>query len=404
MAYSIKFYKDTTNWDNASVGSVLFDTNKHQIFLRTAANTDVGFGNIRDAVYEEVAGTESASGDGYTTKRLKIWKTGDPDNKPSIDMDFSDVASASAVQDLITKLSDAIASINKNLEDKYYTKNEIDGKLGSTFHYKGTKDNFTDLPSEGNTIGDVWNIKNEGEVDRFGTKIKAGDNVVWGSAVGDVAEGWDVLAGIASGYVSSDDFTKKLVEVTGKITNLEDFAGGTFVQTVKGEIAGTTNTLWKKGMLLSITPITKSPASGKGDVVIKIDETTLDNTLLDIYGQISAAAQAGVISLGGATGAIKVDSSVDPSTNNLGVQFSFIKADDGIWTMKGTVKIKSTGSVETPIYINKDGIPMEISKVDVDADDTGRNSSKLTTSKYVNSRLASVESTIMGNFNWQNWS
>ncbi len=399
MAHSIKFYKDTTNWDSASIGSVLFDTNKHQIFLRTAANTDVGFGNIRDAVYEEVAGQESASGDGYTTKRLKIWKTGDPDNKPSIDMDFSDVASASAVQELINALSITVADISSKLTNDYYTKNEIDGKLVSTFHYKGTKDNFADLSDKGNTVGDVWNIKNEGGEDRFGTKIKAGDNVVWGSAVGDVAEGWDVLAGVASGYISSEEFEKAISSVTGDVATLKTFSEGTFVQSIKGEIAGTTNTSWQKGILLSITPTTASPASGKGDVVIKIDESALDNTLLDIYGQISAAAQAGVISLGGKTGAIGVDAAVDA----LNVLFSFENVNNQ-WIMRGKVKLPSAGSQTTPIYIDSNGTPTSVTVIDAKSGDPEQAGQSLTTANYVNGRITSVQSAIMGNFNWQNWS
>ena len=64
-----------------------------------------------------------------------------------------------------------------------YTKDEVDGLVASTFHYKGTKTNYSDLPSSGNVIGDVWNITNAS------ANNKAGDNVAWSGA------GWDVLAG-----------------------------------------------------------------------------------------------------------------------------------------------------------------------------------------------------------------
>lgn len=71
------------------------------------------------------------------------------------------------------------------IEDAY-TKDEIDGKIASTFHYKGTKPTYADLPTEGNQTGDVWNVE-QADVEH---DIKAGDNVCWNGT------GWDVLAGV----------------------------------------------------------------------------------------------------------------------------------------------------------------------------------------------------------------
>lgn len=71
------------------------------------------------------------------------------------------------------------------IEDAY-TKDEIDGKIASTFHYKGTKPTYADLPTEGNQTGDVWNVE-QADVEHG---IKAGDNVCWNGT------GWDVLAGV----------------------------------------------------------------------------------------------------------------------------------------------------------------------------------------------------------------
>ena len=67
-----------------------------------------------------------------------------------------------------------------------YTKTEIDGMVASTFHYKGTKPTYAELPAEGNQIGDVWNIEQADPTHG----VKAGDNVAWNGT------GWDVLAGI----------------------------------------------------------------------------------------------------------------------------------------------------------------------------------------------------------------
>ena len=39
-----------------------------------------------------------------------------------------------------------------------YTKTEVDGKIASVFHYKGTQDSVESLPAENNAIGDVWHV------------------------------------------------------------------------------------------------------------------------------------------------------------------------------------------------------------------------------------------------------
>lgn len=78
-----------------------------------------------------------------------------------------------------------------------YTKTEIDGMISSTYHYKGSKDTYADLPTSGNTVGDVWNIVKADKTHG----VKAGDNVAWDG------ESWDVLAGTVdlSAYMLTSD-------------------------------------------------------------------------------------------------------------------------------------------------------------------------------------------------------
>lgn len=47
--------------------------------------------------------------------------------------------------------------------DDAYTKTEIDNKLTSAMHYKGSKNTYNDLPTTGNTVGDFYNITATGE-------------------------------------------------------------------------------------------------------------------------------------------------------------------------------------------------------------------------------------------------
>lgn len=58
-----------------------------------------------------------------------------------------------------------------------YTKSEIDNKISSVYKFKGSVEDVEDLPADGNTVGDVYNV------------IITGDNYAW------TEDGWDKLAG-----------------------------------------------------------------------------------------------------------------------------------------------------------------------------------------------------------------
>ena len=387
---SISFYKDRTNWNDASVGSVMFDTSLHQIFLRTAQNVDVAFGNIRDAQFiEEAAPGEGDSADKFT-RVLKIWKTGDADNNPSINLDLSDLASATAVDSLITALRTELASVSKKFDD-YYTKTDIDGKLGSTFTYKGSVETYTDLPTEGNKVGDVWNIKSVGSTastDRYGTTIKAGDNVVWGEADGTVAAGWDVLSGVMSGLATSEE----LAALQGQVNALNEFAGGNFVASIKGNVKG------KEGATLQIAikPTTATPSTGKSAVTMELDTTTLDETIKTIKDDITTAMGHGVLSIGGQTGHIEVDSNVDA----LKVLFTFVlNPDNNKYIMRGSVRLPSAGSSFVPVY-STNGTLMPIT---LSTDSTKTADGHIATDSYVVGKVNDTKADILTYFNWKNW-
>ena len=78
--------------------------------------------------------------------------------------------------------------------------------ISAAFNVKGSKDTFAELPASGNSNGDVWNIKIAGGTDRYGTDVKAGDNVVYiEDKITPANSGWDVLGGTTdlSGYVET---------------------------------------------------------------------------------------------------------------------------------------------------------------------------------------------------------
>lgn len=388
---SISFYKDRTNWNSASVGSVMFDTSLHQIFLRTAENVDVAFGNVRDAQFiEEAAPGEGNSADKFT-RVLKIWKTGDADNNPSINLDLSDLASATAVDSLITALETQLTDVRAKFND-YYTKTDIDSKLGSTFTYKGSVETYADLPTEGNKVGDVWNIKSVStppSIDRYGTTIKAGDNVVWGEADGTLAAGWDVLSGVMSGLATSEE----LAALQGQVNALNEFAGGNFVASIKGSVKG------KKGATLqiAINPTTATPATGKEAVTMELDTTTLDETIKTIKDDITTAMGHGVLSIGGQTGHIEVDSNVEA----LKVLFTFVlNPKNNKYIMRGSVRLPSAGSSFVPVYSTDDGI---LAPITLSTDSTKTADGHIATDSYVVGKVNDATANILTHFNWKNW-
>ena len=88
-----------------------------------------------------------------------------------------------------------------------YTKAEVDAKVSSVMRYKGSKDTYAELPSEGNEVGDVWNIVGADAVNG----VRAGDNFAWNGT------GWDNLGGavVLDGYATKDDLNGKVDKIEG---------------------------------------------------------------------------------------------------------------------------------------------------------------------------------------------
>ena len=101
-----------------------------------------------------------------------------------------------------------IKVVSDDLATNYYNKSQVDSKFTSVYIFKGSVDSIEDLPTEGNIIGDVWNVR------------RSDTNYAWTS------EGWDALGGIAelasataNGLMSKEDFSKLLNIETGAQVN-----------------------------------------------------------------------------------------------------------------------------------------------------------------------------------------
>lgn len=90
-----------------------------------------------------------------------------------------------------------IKVVADDLANNYYNKSQVDSKFTSVYIFKGSVDTIEDLPTKGNIVGDVWNVR------------KNDTNYAWTS------EGWDALGGTAelasltaNGLMSKEDFAK----------------------------------------------------------------------------------------------------------------------------------------------------------------------------------------------------
>lgn len=89
----------------------------------------------------------------------------------------------------------------------------INSKLASALRWKASVPNFSNLPTSGNQVGDVYNIENA--FTYKGEQYPAGSNVVW-SANGE----WDVL----HGFIDTSQFLTQ--EVDPKGVHSVDITGG----------------------------------------------------------------------------------------------------------------------------------------------------------------------------------
>jgi hypothetical protein len=152
----------------------------------------------------------------------------------------------------------SIKVVADDLANNYYNKSQVDSKFTSVYIFKGSVDSVEDLPTEGNVIGDVWNVR------------KNDTNYAWTS------EGWDALGGTFDGYsqaqadelfvkkeagkgLSTKDYT---AEDKKKVTNL-----GSYVSNATGATADAN--------AVAITLEKKNPTTGTADSsAITIDKAT----------------------------------------------------------------------------------------------------------------------------------
>ena len=104
----------------------------------------------------------------------------------AIDSDSLEQSLATLQSNIDKEAATARAAETKLGNDIATTKAQVDAKLSGAYKVKGSS-TFENLPTEGNVVGDVYNITNAFDLDD--KHYDPGTNVVW------TEEGWDALSG-----------------------------------------------------------------------------------------------------------------------------------------------------------------------------------------------------------------
>lgn len=193
------------------------------IILKGRLNSPEELGDIVDPQLSDsyIVGTDLYFWNG--TEWVNMGRFQGPQGEPGKDAELSKAAiEAVLVGEVTTHTHDTryytkdqtdanIKVVSDNLANNYYNKSQVDSKFTSVYIFKGSVDTIEDLPTEGNIIGDVWNVR------------KNDTNYAWTS------EGWDALGGTAelssltaNGLMSKEDFAKlQGIEAGAQINKIE---------------------------------------------------------------------------------------------------------------------------------------------------------------------------------------
>ena len=193
------------------------------IILKGRLNSPDELGNIVDPQLSDsyIVGTDLYFWNG--TEWVNMGRFQGPQGEPGKDAELSKAAiEAVLVGEVTTHTHDTryytkdqtdanIKVVADDLANNYYNKSQVDSKFTSVYIFKGSVDSVEDLPTEGNVIGDVWNVR------------KNDTNYAWTS------EGWDALGGTAelasltaNGLISKEDFAKlQGIEAGAQVNKIE---------------------------------------------------------------------------------------------------------------------------------------------------------------------------------------
>jgi len=205
-------------------------------------------------------------------------------------------------------LDNKIDAVADDVELNKQAIEDLESKISGAFHYKGSVENYSDLPTEGQEIGDVWNIVNA-DPDH---EISAGDNVAWNGT------SWDNLRGII-------DLTPYLTKIeASELYNTKEEIDAKDIETIKsilGRVWSTSKypTDASKGYFK--TTYTQSSGSNAGSYALLFNES--DGGGSQYYNKnANILSYVGTNDGGNEAGAICVQIYSKDKTSNVGSRFN----------------------------------------------------------------------------------
>lgn len=210
-------------WDEVNDAYVNTGWPSSGILLKGSLNSPEDLNDIVDPQLSDsyIVGTDLYFWNG--TEWVNMGRFQGPQGEPGKDAELSKAAiEAVLVGEVTTHTHDTryytkdqtdanIKVVADDLANNYYNKSQVDSKFTSVYIFKGSVDSVEDLPTEGNVIGDVWNVR------------RNDTNYAWTS------EGWDALGGTAelasltaNGLMSKEDFAKlQGIEAGAQVNKIE---------------------------------------------------------------------------------------------------------------------------------------------------------------------------------------
>ncbi|CDE61306.1 probable acetyl xylan esterase AxeA [Parabacteroides sp. CAG:409] len=254
--------------------------NNDKATFETKTNAEATYqpkGNYLTSVPSEYITESELEGKGYALKS-EIPDTSTLATKEELTNGLANKANTSDISDMLTKTEASTTyatklEVTSGLEGKAdasdtYSKSEVDSKInsaiGGVYKYKGSKSTYSELPSSGNEVGDVWNV------------LKNDINYAW------TGSDWDPLGGTSEkasstidGLMSKEDKAKlDTIEQGAQVNTVTSVAGRTGAIILSKTDVGLGNVDNTSDANKPISTATQSALDNKADKIIASNESS----------------------------------------------------------------------------------------------------------------------------------
>ena len=253
-----------------------------------------------------------------------------------------------------TKATKATTIAGYGITDAY-TKAEVDGKLTSSMHYKGTKATVAALPTSGNTIGDVWNVSEDGS------------NYAWDGSSWDKLSGVVDLSGYATNAALNDglaekaalEHTHEIIDTVGLQAALDGKAAATHTHSIN-QVSGLQGTLDGKAAvkhLHNIADVANLAAELDTKVAESRDNTfsgtnTFDENVI-LKEKLLFTETAGGVSISSSSGDIFFNSENDNGTTGASVRITIPAATSTTENLAFVSRVVPKFTKDSAIYASE---------------------------------------------------